>query len=330
MVANLVSLDDIQRARKRIATVARVTPLVDASAAAGRPLFLKCESMQPGGAFKIRGAYNMVAQLSDDERRHGVITYSSGNHGQAMALAARALGAPAVVVMPTTAPRIKVDGARSFGAEVMFEGTTSADRRARAEVEARARGLTIVPPFDHEWIIAGQGTIGLEVLEQLPDVAGVVVPIGGGGLVAGIAAAIKQTKPSVRVIGVEPSGAAAMKASVDAGQPITLPKSGSVADGLMPTRPGDLTFAHVRQFVDAVVTVEDDQIIQAVLWAFNRAKIVAEPSGASSLAAVLTGAADTSGSVDGPIVAIISGGNIAPDALTALFQRNAPRHEPVT
>lgn len=320
MVTNLVSLAGIQEARQRIARVARLTPLVDVSAPARRPLFLKCESLQPGGAFKIRGAYNMVAQLTDDERRRGVITYSSGNHGQAMALAARALGAPAVVVMPTTAPRMKVDATRSFGAEVMFEGTTSADRRARAELEARARGLTIVPPFDHEWIIAGQGTIGLEVLEQLPDVAAIVVPIGGGGLVAGIAAAVKQTRPNVRIIGVEPSGAAAMKASIDEGRPVTLAKTASVADGLMPVRPGDLTFAHVREFVDAVVTVEDDQIVDAVVWAFNRAKIVAEPSGAASIAAVLTGAADTPSPIEGPIVAIVSGGNMDAATLANLMR----------
>jgi threonine dehydratase len=320
MVTNLVSLAEIQQARRRIAAVARLTPLVDVSAPASRPLFLKCESLQPGGAFKIRGAYNMVAQLTDDERRRGVITYSSGNHGQAMALAAKALGAPAVVVMPTTAPRMKVDGARSFGAEVIFEGTTSADRRARAELEAKARGLTIVPPFDHEWIIAGQGTIGLEVLEQLPDVAAIAVPIGGGGLVAGIAAAVKQMRPDVRIIGVEPSGAAAMKVSIDEGHPVTLAKTASVADGLMPVRPGDLTFAHVREFVDAVVTVEDDQIIDAVVWAFNRAKIVAEPSGAASIAAVLSGAVDTPCGIEGPIVAIVSGGNMDAATLTNLMQ----------
>ena len=199
-----VTLEQIRQARERIKALAMVTPLIDVSAAAGRSLFLKCESMQPAGAFKIRGAYNMVAQLTDDERRCGVVTFSSGNHGQAMALAARELGAPAVVVMPTTAPAIKVNGARAFGAEIILEGTTSADRRARAEAEAAARGLTMVPPFDHEWIIAGQGTAGLEILEQRPDVAVVVVPIGGGGLAAGVAAAIKQSKPPVRVIGVEP------------------------------------------------------------------------------------------------------------------------------
>src|SRR5688500_9403679 len=177
-----VSLEEIRAAAARVKAIARVTPLVDVSSAAGRPLFLKCESLQPSGAFKIRGAYNMVAQLSEEQRRRGVITYSSGNHGQAMALAARTLGAPAVVVMPTSAPAVKVEGARAFGAEIILEGTTSAERKARAEAEAAARGLTIVPPFDHEWIIAGQGTIGLEILEQLPDVAAVVVPVGGGGL----------------------------------------------------------------------------------------------------------------------------------------------------
>ena len=297
-----------------------VTPLVDVSAAAGRSLFLKCESMQPGGAFKIRGAYNMVAQLTDDERRRGVVTFSSGNHGQAMALAARELGAPAVVVMPTTAPAIKVDGAKAFGAEIILEGTTSADRRARAEAEAAARGLTMVPPFDHERIIAGQGTAGLEILEQRPDVAVVVVPIGGGGLAAGVAAAIKQSKPSVRVIGVEPVGAAAMKASLEAGHPVTLARTESVADGLMPVRPGDLTFAHVKAFVDRVVTVDDPQIINAVRWTFEHAKIVAEPSGAASVAAALDDALHRALSLDrrDPVVAIVSGGNIALEKLRSL------------
>jgi threonine dehydratase len=310
----LVTLDDIRRAAQRVAAIARVTPLVDVSSAAGRPLMLKCENMQPGGAFKIRGAYNMVAQLTDGQRRRGVITFSSGNHGQAMALAARELGAPAVVVMPTNAPKIKIDGARGFGAEVIFAGTTSTERRVRAEAEASARGLTMVPPFDHEWIIAGQGTAGLEILEQQPDVATVFVPIGGGGLAAGVGAAIKLTRPGVQVIGVQPSGAAAMKASIDAGHPVTLASTDSVADGLKPVRPGDLTFAHVRRFVDRVVTVEDEQIIAAVIWLFEHARIVAEPSGAAAVAAALSGAAGTGG----PAVAIISGGNMGMDRLEEL------------
>jgi len=313
---SMVSLADINAARERIKPIAKLTPLVDVSAAAGQPLWLKLESLQPGGAFKIRGAYNMVAQLSAEERRRGVVTFSSGNHGQAMALAARALGAPAVVVMPTTAPKIKTEGCRSFGAEVIFAGTTSADRRARAEAEAAARGLTMVPPFDHEWIIAGQGTAGLEILEQLPSVRTVLVPIGGGGLVAGVAAAIKQTNPSVAVIGVEPVGAAAMKASVDAGHAVTLAKTESVADGLMPVRPGDLTFAHVQRFVDRVVTVEDEAIVEALVWMFVEAKIVAEPSGAATVAAA------RAMTFEGPVVAIVSGGNVDPDRFDSFIHRS--------
>jgi threonine dehydratase len=318
----LVTLDEITSARARIGRLARVTPLLDVSAPARRTLLLKCENMQPAGAFKIRGAYNMVAQLSADERRRGVITYSSGNHGQAMALAARELGAPAVVVMPTTAPAIKIEGARAFGADVILEGTTSSDRLARANAEAAARGLTMVPPFEHEWIIAGQGTVGLEILDQRPDVAAVVVPIGGGGLVAGVAAAIKQSNPGVRVIGVEPSGAAAMKASVDAGRAVTLPSTQSVADGLMPVRPGDLTLAHVQAYVDAVITVDDPDIVKAVLWMFREAKVVSEPSGAAAVAAVLTGAVDrvVALKASDPIVAIVSGGNIAIERLHELCQ----------
>ncbi len=310
---SLVTLEDIRAAARRLAGVTRVTPLVDVSAAAGRPLFLKCEHLQRGGAFKFRGAYNMVAQLTSDERRRGVITFSSGNHGQALALAARQLGAPAVVVMPTTAPQIKVDGTRAAGAEVIFAGTTSVHRRDRAEAEAAQRGLTMVPPFDHPWIIAGQGTAGLEILAQQPDVTAVLVPIGGGGLAAGVAAALKLSKPGIRVIGVEPAGAAAMKASIDAGRPVTLDRTESIADGLMPVRPGNLTFAHARRFVDEIVTVEDRQIVEAVLWLVDRANVMAEPSGAATVAAALAGVAG-----DGPIVAIVSGGNMSTGTLEEL------------
>ena len=312
---SFTTLETIRAARERIKGVARVTPLIDVSDAAGRPFFLKAENLQPAGAFKIRGAYNMVAQLSPSQRSAGVITYSSGNHGQAMAYAARTLGAPAVVVMPTTAPKVKIEGARALGAEVILAGTTSVERRARAEDEARTRGLTMVPPFDHEWIIAGQATAGLEIVEQCPDVAAVLVPVGGGGLIAGVSAAVKQLKPDAVVVGVEPSGAAKMKTSVDAGQPVTLPKTETIADGLMPVRPGDITFAHVRHFVDELVTVEDPDIVKAVLWIFRHARIVAEPSGAVTTAAVLNGALDAARAVNGPIVAIVSGGNMAPEKL---------------
>jgi threonine dehydratase len=310
----MVTLDEIRQAAERVRVIARVTPLLDVSTLAGRPLWLKCESLQPGGAFKIRGAYNMVAQLTAEQRARGVVTYSSGNHGQAMALAARELGAPAVVVMPTTAPRIKVEGARAFGAEVIFAGTTSIERRARAEEEAAARGLAMIPPFDHDRIVAGQGTLGLELLDQRPDVEAVLVPVGGGGLLAGVAAAIKQVNPAVRVIGVEPAGADAMKQSLDRGAPVTLPKTESIADGLMPVRPGDITFAHAQRFVDQVITVTDDEIVDAVLWLFSKAKIVAEPSGAATVAAALSGRVECAG----PLVAIISGGNMGLEKLEEL------------
>jgi len=311
----LVTLDEIHAARARIQFVAKVTPLIDVSSLAGRPLWLKCETLQPGGAFKIRGAYNMVAQLSEEERQRGVITYSSGNHGQAVAIAARALGAPAVVVMPTTAPKIKSDNAKGFGAEIVFEGTTSLHRRARAEKIAAERGLAMVPPFDHEWIIAGQGTLGLEILEQCRDVGTVLAPVGGGGLVSGVSAAIKlskQTRPGISVIGIEPSGAASMKNAVDAGEVRTLEGANSIADGLMAVRPGDLNFAHVRKYVDRIDMVDDTEIAAAVRWLFVNAKIVAEPSGAATVAAALRAAA----TYTPPVVAIISGGNLSPEDLT--------------
>ena len=303
-----VTRDRIREARDRISDVAKITPLIDVSDIAGRPLRLKLESLQPGGAFKIRGAYNMIAQLPVADRERGVITYSSGNHGQAVAIAARALGVPAVVVMPTTAPRIKVDGAKGFGAEVVFEGTTSLHRKARAEQIAAQRGLTMVPPFDHAWIIEGQGTLGLEILEQCEDVGTVLVPIGGGGLISGVAAAIKQGRPEVAIVGVEPAGAASMKNAIDSGEIRTLDGARSIADGLMAVRPGELTFAHVRRFVDRLVTVDDAEIASAVRWLFERAKVVAEPSGAATVAAALRADAAYTPTV----VAVVSGGNLDP------------------
>ena len=315
----LVSLEAIHQAAERVRSIARRTPVLDLSDLAGRPLLVKCESHQPGGAFKIRGATNMLKRLPPENVRRGVITYSSGNHGQAVALAASRLDGLAVIVMPTTAPAIKVAGVKRWGAEVIQEGTTSIERRTRAEAEANARGLTMVPPFDHEWIIEGQGTCGLEILDQVPDAAIVVAPVGGGGLVSGVAAAVKLSRPDVLVVGVEPAGAAKMTASLRAGQPVTLPRTDTIADGLMPVRPGDLTFEHVKAFVDQVVTVDDDRIARAALWLFHEAKQVIEPSGAATVAAALWPEpnallADRSKKV----VAILSGGNVAPETLVEL------------
>ena len=283
------------------------------TASSPHALFLKAESLQPMGAFKIRGAYNMISQLSKEQLDRGVITYSSGNHGQAVALAAQQVGARAVIVMPTTAPAVKIDGCKSYGAEVIMAGTTSLDRQARAEQEARERGLTIVPPFDHRQIIIGQGTCGLEILEQVPDVGTVFVPAGGGGLASGTAAAIKQIKPSVRIVAVEPLGAPKMTKSLEAGQPTTLPSSKSIADGLMNLRPGDLTFAHIQKFVDEVVTIGEDDIAKAVAWLSRNARLVVEPSGAVTTAAVMLGL----GHPTGKIVAVVSGGNVAPEAFAS-------------
>ncbi len=294
--------------------MARRTPLLDVSDIAGRSLHLKCENLQPIGAFKVRGAYNMIARLDPAERSRGVITYSSGNHGNAVAYAAKKLGIPAVIVMPTTAPAIKVDGARELGAEVIFEGTTTLHRKARAEREQQARGLVMVPPFDHEWIIEGQGTVGLEIVDQLPQVATVVVQIGGGGLIAGISAAVKALKPEARVIGVEPAGAPKMTASRTAGQPVTLDSTKSIADGLLAVRPGELTFAHAQRFVDEVITVSEDAIVRATRWLFERAHLVVEPSGAVTVAAVF----DNLVTGPDPVVCVLSGGNVSLETLASL------------
>ena len=324
----LTTLADIDAAATRIRGAVVRTPLVDVSTRAGCRLSLKCENLQVAGAFKIRGAFNFISQIPDAARARGVITYSSGNHAQAVAYAARALGAPAVVVMPETAPAIKVDGARSYGAEVIVEGTTSLERKARAESEAVRRGLSMVPPFDHPDIVAGQGTVGKEILEDAPAVDAVYVPIGGGGLIAGVAAAVKHQRPTTRVVGVEPVGAAAMAASVGAGEPVTLESVGSIADGLLPVRPGDLTFAHVRRFVDDVVTVDDDAIGKAVVWLARHAKLVVEPSGAATVAALLFAATEVAGGApadapgpDKETVAVVSGGNVSLDTLASLVAR---------
>jgi threonine dehydratase len=257
------------------------------------------------GAFKLRGAHNVLSQLPPSARAAGVITYSSGNHGQAVALSARLLGMRAVVVMPETAPRVKVEGTRRYGAEVIFAGRTSDDRRVRAEAEAAVHGYAIVPPFDHRQIIAGAGTVGLEIAEALDTLSAVYVPVGGGGLLSGVAAAIKGLRPSVRVVGVEPAGAASMGSSRAAGVPVTLPSTASIADGLLTLRPGDLTFAHMQALVDDMMTVTDGEIAAAVRWLHRDAGLVVEPSGAAATAAVLA-----SGPTADGVVAVVSGGNV--------------------
>ena len=306
----LVTIEEIRAAAERIRPAVSHTPLVAVGSgrAPARAFHLKCEHFQPMGAFKLRGAYNVLSQLDPAVRAAGVITYSSGNHGQAVALSAQLLGLRAVVVMPETAPRVKVDGTRKYGAEVIFAGRTSDDRRLRAEAEAAAHGYAIVPPFDHRGIIAGAGTVGLEVLDALENLSAIFVPVGGGGLLSGVAAAVKGTRPGVKVIGVEPAGAASMGSSRAAGAPVRLPSTASIADGLLTLRPGDLTFAHAQALVDGLVTVTDDEIRAAVRWLHREAGLVVEPSGAAATAAVLA-----SGPAADGVVAIVSGGNVGAD-----------------
>ena len=302
----LVTLDEIRAAAARIRPAVARTPLLRVGEGSARHAFhLKCEHLQPMGAFKLRGAYNVLSQLDPAARAAGVITYSSGNHGQAVALSAQLLGMRAVVVMPETAPRVKVAGTRKYGAEVIFAGRTSDDRRVRAEAEAAAHGYTVVPPFDHRQIIAGAGTAGLEIVDSLDALSAVFVPVGGGGLLSGVAVAVKRLRPGARVVGVEPAGAASMGTSRAAGEPVRLPSTASIADGLLTLRPGDITFAHAQALVDEMVTVTDDEIRAAVRWLHREAGLVVEPSGAAATAAVLA-----SGPAADGVVAIVSGGNV--------------------
>jgi threonine dehydratase len=314
----LVGLTEIEAASRRLAGVAIVTPLLPADAiseAVEAQVRVKCESLQRAGSFKIRGAYNFVSQLSDEQVSEGIITYSSGNHAQAVALAGKLRDLRVVVVMPTTAPKVKRDGAQRLGAEVVFEGTTSVERKARAEAISEQEGLVIVPPFDHRHIIAGQGTVGLEIAKEWPDVDLVLVPIGGGGLASGVAAAVKRMQPRARVVGVEPEGAASMRRALDNGSPQLLDHIDTIADGLAPVIAGELTFEHARDLLDDVVTVTDDSIRRATALLVGRHKLVVEYSGAASTAALLSGRVRAEGS---RVAAIISGGNLDPTLLAEL------------
>ncbi len=302
------TLESVRAAAARLEGVAVRTPLLwspELSETVGSTVRLKCESLQRCGAFKLRGSYNFISQLSDEDIARGVITYSSGNHAQGVALAARIRGARAVVVMPTTAPPVKRRGAERLGAEVVFEGTMSVERRARAERIAAAEGLAMVPPFDHPDIIAGQGTVGLEIVRDWPEVDTALVPIGGGGLAAGVAVALRALRPGVRIIGVEPEGAPSMRAALDAGRVVRIDGIDTIADGLAPVQVGDLTYALVRDLVDEVVVVSDAAIREAATFLLERARLVAEFSGAATVAALRSGAAE----VGDRVAAVISGGN---------------------
>ncbi len=320
----IVTLEDIQEAHARLRGVTVRTPVLEVPEIISDPgdsrrLFLKLENLQPIGAFKLRGAYNKIASLSADERKRGVIAYSSGNHAQGVAYAARALETKAVIVMPGNAPAIKLDATAGMGAEIVKVGAGSQERQQKAEELAARHGFAIVPPYNDEKIIAGQGTMGLEILEQVPEVETVLVPVGGGGMISGVAAAIKLSKPSVKVIGVEPALAADAQASFRSGKVVNLAAdevTRTIADGLRTQSIGAINFEHIRKFVDDIVIVSDDEIREAMRRLAGNSQTVAEPSGAVSVAGFLfRGKELPRGTIH---VAVISGGNIEPEMLAEL------------
>ena len=321
----MVSLNDILEAQARLRGVAVHTPLIESHIhqADGvndpRRLYLKVENLQPIGAFKLRGAYNKIASLSEEERGRGIITYSSGNHAQGVAYAARALGAKAVIIMPTTAPAIKREATAALGAEIILAGTTGVERQIKAEELAAQYGYVIVPPFNDEKIIAGQGTVGLEILEDLPEVETVLVPVGGGGLISGVAAALKLSKPQIKVIGVEPALGADAQASLRAGKIVEFPSeqvTQTIADGLRAQYVGEINFELIRRYVDDIVTVSEDEIREATRRLAENPKTLAEPSGAVAVAAFLFHKDLLPQTKIN--VAVISGGNIDPQLLAEI------------
>ena len=307
----LVGLADVRAAQRLLQGVSRVTPLEGSrplSDLVGGPVLLKCENLQRTGSFKVRGAYTRIARLSDAERARGVVAASAGNHAQGVALAASLLGCASTVFMPAAAPLPKVAATQGYGARVTLAGVTLEEALAEALAFADRTGAVLVHPFDHPDVIAGQGTVGLEVLDQCPDVRTVVVCTGGGGLVSGMAVALKGLRPDVQVVAVQAAGAAAWPGSLSAGRPVALREMATIADGIAVGRPGDVTFAHVRDLVDRVVTVDEGELSRALLLCLERAKLVVEPAGAAGVAAVLADPA----AFEPPVVVVLSGGNIDP------------------
>ena len=319
MPTDLITVDDVLAAQQRLKGIIEVTPVEPSRAVsdvAHMQTLLKCEHLQRTGSFKIRGAYNRIAQLTDAERSHGVVCASAGNHAQGVALSASLLDVRSTVFMPVSAPLPKVEATRAYGAEVTLVGETFDEAFEASQKWAAENEAVFVHPFDHRDVIAGQGTVGLEILDQVPDVASIVVPMGGGGLVSGVAAAVKARKPGVRIIGVQAAGASAFPASLAAGEPVALPDMSTIADGIAVATPGVLTLAHVDAYVDEIVTVTEEEIARAVLLLVERAKQVVEPSGAAGLAAVMSG----SGLFVEPAVVLLCGGNVDPLLLMRIIQ----------
>lgn len=319
-MTELVGLADVQAARELLAGVTRTTPLEPSrplSAALGGPVWLKCENLQRAGSYKVRGAYVRISRLSPAERKRGVVAASAGNHAQGVALAAGLVGTHATVFMPVNAPLPKVAATKGYGASVELVGNTVDEALVAAQTYAERTGAVLIHPFDHADVIAGQGTVALELLEQCPDVKTIVTGVGGGGLISGMAVAAKALRPDVRVIGVQAASAAAFPPSLKAGEPVRLPSFSTIADGIAVGRPGELTFTHVRKLVDEIVTVSEEDISRALLMLLERGKQVVEPAGAVGVAALLAGVVE---GVRAPVVAVLSGGNIDPLLLLRVIE----------
>jgi threonine dehydratase len=305
-----VTAQDVRDAADRLAGVAHRTPVLTSrtlDALVGREVHLKCENLQRVGAFKFRGAYNAMAKLPPDQLAVGIAAFSSGNHAQAVALAARELGTTAVILMPEDAPQSKVDAVRGYGAEVVTYDRYTGDRNALGRALASERGFALIPPYEHPDVIAGQGTAALELLTEVPDLDAIVVPVGGGGLIAGSAIIAKDVRAGIRVVGVEPAAGDDTKRSLEAGRRVAIDVPRTIADGQAADIPGELTFSINRELVDGIVLVTDAEITEAMRFAFDRLKIVLEPSGAVPLAAVLTGRL---GPLPPRVGLVLSGGNV--------------------
>ena len=306
-----VSAREVQAAQRLLEGVSVVTPIEHSrhlSAAVGGYVGLKCENLQRTGSFKIRGAYVRIAKLTDEQRARGVVAASAGNHAQGVALAASMLGTTATVFMPTGAPLPKVAATKGYGAAIRLHGARIDDALEEAGRYAEETGRVLIHPFDHEDVIAGQGTVGLEVLAAMPDVATVVVPVGGGGLIAGMAVALKAARPDIRIVGVQAQGAASFAPSFEAGMPQALLEMSTIADGIAVARPGTLPFALIRDLVDEVRTVSDEALSRALLLCLERSKLVVEPGGVAAVAAI----AEDPTAFRAPVVAVLSGGNVDP------------------
>uniref|UniRef100_A0A942Y9Q3 threonine ammonia-lyase n=1 Tax=Neobacillus citreus TaxID=2833578 RepID=A0A942Y9Q3_9BACI len=318
------TLADIEAARDTIAGVARVTPMETSQFLGellGSPVHLKCENLQRTGAYKVRGAYNRLAALTPEQRAKGVVAASAGNHAQGVALAARELGIPATIFTPVGVALPKLQATRHYGADVVLRGHSVEEALSAAKDFAHRTGAVFIPPFDHPDVIAGQGTLGLEIVDQVPDVDTVVVPIGGGGVIAGIALAVKglaeRLGRDIRVVGVQAENAAAYPTSIEAGEPVTVATTPTIADGIAVARPGDLNFPIIRDHVDEIVTVSDDDVARALLVLLERAKLVVEPAGAVGVAAIMSGAVGDTGRT----VVLLSGGNIDPLMMERVITR---------